>query len=463
MRELASAPAYGPPAKKPAVPADSDTDLRVYVKIRPVLAQEEPAAFDTKGGAAAVGSLKAFTEQTFPFARVLDETTGQSAVFEQVAAPLLARLAQGVDGLLLVCGAANSGKTFTVHGTTQHPGLLPRIISSLLDASPPRGANRVLLGSCAEIDNHRVIDLLAKSRQQPPDGRLPVGTRTAAGLSEFEISKEDIANRLREIDTARRECNSHFIMMLKLVTFPINQRTGRRTGNPTQIKRARLSVVELAATSAGPNRSLAVLRHCIRRLINPQLPDRAQRFTEMFRCLFETGNRLTNAALIINVSSSPAQLDQTISSLRSAAEAVKGDTDDDLRPRTIDLNDDEGEESQCREATRRQEVQTLKKMQEEYQMHLEELTTEWSRAESVLWAEKLQSLESARELRRERDRERARADELQQQLREANERIQTLERQVGFLREKEEKMDEKNREAEARIAFLEGELGKFNK
>jgi hypothetical protein len=53
-----------------------------------------------------------------------------------------------------------------------------------------------------------------------------------------------------------------------------------------------------------------------------------------------------------------------------------------------------------------------------------------------LWKEKVPRVEDARYLTRERDRERARADELQHQLCEAKGQIATLERELRLLGEK---------------------------
>ena len=41
---------------------------------------------------------------------------------------------EGVNGCILAYGQTGSGKTYTVDGTTQDPGLLPRIVSGILDS-----------------------------------------------------------------------------------------------------------------------------------------------------------------------------------------------------------------------------------------------------------------------------------------------------------------------------------------
>jgi hypothetical protein len=94
------------PASVPTTkPTDSDADMRVYVRIRPLLAAEDQATFDGRDNQIIVHppraqSVKHFAERRFTFTAILREDSTQSEVSDTVAMPLLRRVMHGVDALL---------------------------------------------------------------------------------------------------------------------------------------------------------------------------------------------------------------------------------------------------------------------------------------------------------------------------------------------------------------------------
>jgi Kinesin motor domain len=55
-------------------------------------------------------------------------------VFEQVAAPAVDQVPQGLSGTVLAYGVTSSGKTHTMLGSEADPGVMPRAIVALFDA-----------------------------------------------------------------------------------------------------------------------------------------------------------------------------------------------------------------------------------------------------------------------------------------------------------------------------------------
>ena len=72
----------------------------------------------------------------------MDGGTSQSAVFDMVGFPLAEQLLQGKNGLLFAYGITNSGKTYTMTGEPDAPGILPRcldvIFNSIADVQAPK-------------------------------------------------------------------------------------------------------------------------------------------------------------------------------------------------------------------------------------------------------------------------------------------------------------------------------------
>jgi hypothetical protein len=535
---------FTPQAKRPPPPTDSNPIIPVYLRIRPLLGDEDHATFEINENTIVArppsrSQMKHFAERSFTFTHILGEESTQSDVFEQVAMPLLRRFMHGVDALLFAYGATSAGKTHTVSGSATDPGLIPRTLCILLQTPAPPHQERRLLCSCVEVYNERLIDLFGESKQLLRIGRDGCGLTTVKGLTEFEIgSEEDIAKTLKDLESARRQCSarfnaissrSHCVFMLKFVTIPLDARTGLRTTDASQIRCSRMSIVDLAgservspsdtssqvATDArNINKSMLVLGRCIREIRKAaageaaQVPFRESKLTEMFRDFFEPGGPRTMAAIMVNISPSTAQFDDTLFSLQFAAEAiectVRGDSDEDFEIATIDLDDDIEVAHAQREAKIRQEVyaemmERFRQMQENYRIQIEQARaqsdpTYTSRLQQVL-AAKVERETRSHELEeciRERDRERARANELEKKVEElmgemAETKAQlekTLAEKAGMeanmkkmieatktLHEKylqarveiQQKSAEKEEYWKKRVAFLEGELERLNK
>lgn len=58
----------------------------------------------------------------------------QAEVFDRVAFDLVSDVIQGKNGLLFTYGITGSGKTYTMTGCPQQPGLLPRCLDTLFNS-----------------------------------------------------------------------------------------------------------------------------------------------------------------------------------------------------------------------------------------------------------------------------------------------------------------------------------------
>ena len=68
----------------------------------------------------------------YSFSKVFGPESTQKEVFETVAGGLVTSLiANGKDGLIFSYGVTNSGKTFTVEGTKEQPGLIPQTLEKI--------------------------------------------------------------------------------------------------------------------------------------------------------------------------------------------------------------------------------------------------------------------------------------------------------------------------------------------
>jgi hypothetical protein len=335
------------------------------------------------------GSCSSFCiDKLFSFRTILNHTSTQSQVFETVAAPLLEEFLHGSDALIFCYGSTNAGKTYTVSGSDQNPGILKRSLETVVQG---KNSNQSLHVSFIEIYNEIIYDLLdpAKQKESKRLGVNEEGEIEVKNLVEIEItSLEDATAAFRRGEVGRHRgftefnaesSRSHTICQLKL--------SDRR-------KHCYLSIVDLAGcerlsimnSTAGSfreacniNKSMLVLGKCIRQMKERSATGkrnpasyRESKLTYLFKSFFEPTRRPSHAAIVINVSPSHLQLEDTIFALQFAAEASQCV----IRQTTVLQEEEEEEEEEEMEDF---ETQIRKKVRQEMeevlvhqQQHMEE-------------------------------------------------------------------------------------------
>jgi hypothetical protein len=88
-------------------------------------------------------------------------------VYDQIVSPLLERFIGGESCVLFSYGMTNSGKTFTIQGTQQAPGIFPHLVSDVLErVSNNLPGNWDLQVSMLEIYQEKIFDLLSKKKDR---------------------------------------------------------------------------------------------------------------------------------------------------------------------------------------------------------------------------------------------------------------------------------------------------------
>ena len=115
--------------------------LQVYLRIRPNLQEtkEEPCITvlnDTKVQAIAPKTSQSYkTGERGPtelqFSHVFKQDATQEQVFDKAVLPVVDSFLEGNDGLVFAYGITNAGKTHTIRGTNNSPGVLPRALNNI--------------------------------------------------------------------------------------------------------------------------------------------------------------------------------------------------------------------------------------------------------------------------------------------------------------------------------------------
>ncbi|CAM9618724.1 unnamed protein product, partial [Chrysoparadoxa australica] len=213
----------------------------------------------------------------YSFSEVFPSGSTQEHVYNTTAAPLVANLFNGVNGLLFAYGMTNAGKTFTTLGTAKQPGLLPRSLEDLFSRNP----KHVTL-SFLEIYNESIFDLLPEGasdvREHPLKLQDRGGKIEIRNLARHAISSKKEALQLmlkggRNRKVASRTLNedfsrSHSICMIEIergaVLWIVDLAGSERS------KRTGASAVQRQKEANSINLSLATLWRCLQKMRSNQ-------------------------------------------------------------------------------------------------------------------------------------------------------------------------------------------------
>ncbi|KAK4880175.1 hypothetical protein RN001_008321 [Aquatica leii] len=74
--------------------------------------------------------------RTFKFSKIIDPNSNQTKLFDEVIKEKVLEFINGSNCTLMSYGASGSGKTFTIIGTKEEPGIIPRSLEYLFRTLP---------------------------------------------------------------------------------------------------------------------------------------------------------------------------------------------------------------------------------------------------------------------------------------------------------------------------------------
>lgn len=151
-------------------PSEEDTHkylVDVFLRVRPQNLREkgEPRGIKVSRNSICVNAPLGPGRQWFDFEDIIDSSSGscdQVRVFEALGEQVVQSVLDGFHTCVFSLGQTGTGKTYTLLGTPEEPGLLPRLVNHLL-MQKQRGHL-----SCLELHMDRVRDLLSCSGVEQP-------------------------------------------------------------------------------------------------------------------------------------------------------------------------------------------------------------------------------------------------------------------------------------------------------
>ncbi|KAJ6765076.1 KINESIN-LIKE PROTEIN [Salix koriyanagi] len=210
--------------------------------------------------------LKRLRGRHFTFDAAFPDSASQKEVYSTTTADLVEQVLQGRNGSVFCYGATGAGKTYTMLGTVENPGVMVLAIKDLFTKIRQRSCdgNHVVHLSYLEVYNETVRDLLSPGR--PLVLREDKQGIVAAGLTQYRAYSTDEVmallqhgnqNRTTE-PTRANETSSRSHAILQVV---VEYRVRDNSMNVVQ-RVGKLSLIDLA----GSERALATDQRTLRSL-----------------------------------------------------------------------------------------------------------------------------------------------------------------------------------------------------
>ncbi len=284
-------------------------------------------------------------DQTFGFDRVFDENTTQADVYEATTRNLLDSVLDGYNATVFAYGATGCGKTHTITGTVQAPGVIFLTMQELFERIGEINDEKHTEVSLSylEIYNETIRDLLVpggskQSLMLREDANQAV---SVAGLSSHHPQNVqevmDMIMRGNEYRTmSPTEANATSSRSHAVLQINVSQKDRNADINEPHTM-ATLSIIDLAGSErasatknrgerlqegANINKSLLALGSCINALCDPRkknhVPYRNSKLTRLLK--FSLGGNC-KTVMIVCVSPSSQHFDETQNTLRYANRA----------------------------------------------------------------------------------------------------------------------------------------------
>jgi kinesin family protein 18/19 len=288
---------------------------------------------------------KRVKDQTFAFDRIFDQNASQGEVYENTTRNLLDSVLDGYNATVFAYGATGCGKTHTITGTAQQPGIIFMTMQELFERIDERSGEKSTEVSLSylEIYNETIRDLLVPGT---PKGGLMLREDVNQSVSVAGLSSHHPQNVEQVMDMIVRgnECRtmspteanatssrSHAVLQINIA------QKDRNAGQNEPHTMATLSIIDLAGSErasatknrgdrlfegANINKSLLALGSCINALCDPRkrnhIPYRNSKLTRLLK--FALGGNC-KTVMIVCVSPSSQHFDETQNTLRYANRA----------------------------------------------------------------------------------------------------------------------------------------------
>ncbi|PSR87873.1 Kinesin-like protein [Actinidia chinensis var. chinensis] len=300
-------------------------------------------------------------ERKYSFDYALGPESNNSDVYKRSISSIIAGVVQGLNATVFAYGSTGSGKTYTMVGTRDDPGLMVLSLHTIFDLIKKDDSSDGFQVSCSylEIYNEVIYDLLEKSsghlelREDPEQGIVVSGLRCIKVQSADKILELlNLGNSRRKTEsTEANETSSRSHAVLE-ISVTRKQRNKYRS----QVIKGKLALVDLAGSErasetnsggqklrdgANINRSLLALANCINALGKQKKKGLAYvpyRNSKLTRILKDGLSGNSQTVMVATISPADNQYHHTVNTLKYADRAKEIKTHIQKNIGTIDTH-----------------------------------------------------------------------------------------------------------------------------
>ncbi|KAI3406253.2 KIP3 [Candida oxycetoniae] len=284
-------------------------------------------------------------EHKFVFDKLFDEDATQQDVYYNTTRPLLDSVLDGYNATVFAYGATGCGKTHTISGTHENPGVIFLTMKELYERIEEKQDTKIIDVSLSylEIYNETIRDLLAPETdfkkliiREDSNRKISVSNLSCHRPDSVEqvmdlIMQGNLSRTSSPTEANATSSRSHAVLQINIVQK-------NRTGDIKQEHTfATLSIIDLAGSEraaatknrgarlnegANINKSLLALGNCINALCDPRrrnhVPFRDSKLTRLLK--FSLGGNC-KTVMIVCVSPSSQHYDETLNTLKYADRA----------------------------------------------------------------------------------------------------------------------------------------------
>lgn len=338
----------------PIVVKEQLETVRVVVRCRPLNGKETAdgrariVEMDTKSGSIQVRNPKADASEppkVFTFDAVFDWNSEQKPVYDNTARPIVNSVLEGYNGTIFAYGQTGTGKTHTMEGNPDLPGIIPQSFEHVFSSIQTGDKLQYLVrASFLEIYNEEVRDLLSKN----PKNKLELKENKDSGvyvkgLNAFVVKSVPEIKNVLEVGKKNRSVGatlmnqdssrSHSIFTITIET--IDQTTTKEAADG-HIRVGKLNLVDLAGSerqgktgatgdrlkeATKINLSLSALGNVISALVDGKSGHIPYRDSKLTRLLQDSLGGNTKTVMVANIGPADWNFDETMSTLRYANRA----------------------------------------------------------------------------------------------------------------------------------------------
>ena len=286
-----------------------------------------------------------YVPQRFKFDKIFTKEVTSEKIYLDICQDIIKGFLKGINGTIFTYGQTTSGKTYTMLGNINYPGVLPCSLKNLFDLlefqKKEQNFNYNLYCSYIEIYNEIIHDLIGDATGckiiEDNNYGLIVSEAQKICINSFEegIQLKDIGEEKRQYKNTiinEYSSRSHTIFQLFLETSTMDEEN-----NAVYNKYSLLNLVDLAGServnkdensnvvnnneTGYINKSLFALSNVIKKLSenkNIHIPYRDSKLTRLLSVALRGGSLVT---IICNISPSASNYFQTVSTLRFASRA----------------------------------------------------------------------------------------------------------------------------------------------